>query len=65
MWRPLRPDVFGAGSTEIYDPMPVGLERHSDTPNLTRGLIARGYSDSDILKILGGNFMRVFERVWR
>jgi membrane dipeptidase len=33
-------------------------------PELTKVLVSRGYSDSDILKILGGNFMRVFERVW-
>jgi len=65
IWRPLRPDVFGAGPTDVYDPPPTGLERHSDTPNLTRGLVARGYSDQEVLKILGGNFLRVFERVWK
>jgi membrane dipeptidase len=32
--------------------------------NLTRGLIRRGYSDEDILKILGGNWLRVFRDVW-
>lgn len=32
--------------------------------NYTRGLVAMGYSDQEILKILGGNFLRVFERVW-
>ena len=65
MWRPLRPDVFGAGPTDVYDPPPLGFERHSDAPNLTRGLVARGYSDQEILKILGGNFLRVFEGIWR
>jgi len=34
-------------------------------PNITRGLVARGYSDGDIEKILGGNFMRVFRQVWK
>ena len=28
-------------------------------------LRARGYSGTDVEKILGGNFLRVFERVWR
>jgi membrane dipeptidase len=34
-------------------------------PNITRGLVARGYSDGDIENILGGNFMRVFKAVWK
>ena len=35
-----------------------------DIVNLTRGLVARGYSEGDIKKILGGNFMRVARQVW-
>jgi len=30
-------------------------------PLITRELIKRGYSKTDILKILGGNFMRLLE----
>lgn len=63
-WRPLRPDVFGRGPTEKYDPFPEGLDRHHKLINLTRGLVHRGYSDEDIEKILGGNFLRVFKEVW-
>ncbi len=33
--------------------------------NLVEGLTARGYSDSDISKLLGGNFLRVFTEVWK
>jgi membrane dipeptidase len=33
-------------------------------PRLTMGLVHRGYSESDILKVLGGNYMRVFKKVW-
>ena len=33
-------------------------------PNVTRGLVARGYGDSDIQKILGGNWLRVFKDIW-
>lgn len=33
--------------------------------NLTRGLVKRGFSDEDIRKILGGNFLRVFKAVWQ
>jgi membrane dipeptidase len=32
--------------------------------NLTRALLQRGYREEDTLKILGGNFLRVFEQVW-
>jgi len=34
-----------------------------DWPNITRGLVSRGYSDDEINKIIGGNFLRVFEQV--
>ena len=34
-------------------------------PNLTKGLVSRGYSDKEINGILGGNWVRLFERVWR
>lgn len=35
----------------------------SGLPNLTRELLQRGYSESDIDKILGGNMLRVMEEV--
>jgi membrane dipeptidase len=34
-----------------------------DFPSVCRGLVRRGYSDKQIAGILGGNFLRVFERV--
>jgi membrane dipeptidase len=40
------------------------LESVDKAPNITRGLVARGYSDDEIEKILGGNFLRVFRSVW-
>jgi membrane dipeptidase len=33
-------------------------------PSLTEGPVSRGYTDEQILKILGGNFMRIFRDVW-
>lgn len=44
-------------------PMPwtVDLEDTSKLRSLTRALVDRGYPDDHILKILGGNLMRVFE----
>lgn len=42
---------------------PKGLEDVSRLPEITRGLLERGYSDDEIAGILGGNFMRVFDQV--
>ena len=33
--------------------------------DITRGLVYRGYSDQEIEKILGLNFLKLFERVWQ
>ena len=41
----------------------IGYEDGRDMPNITRGLVKRGYSDVQIKGILGENFMRVFEQV--
>jgi membrane dipeptidase len=43
--------------------MPYGLEDASNLPEITNALLAKGYSDSDIKKILGGNTLRVMEQV--
>ncbi len=40
-----------------------GLESPSAGKNIIRGLIARGYSDGDIIKITGGNALAFFRRV--
>jgi membrane dipeptidase len=60
------PDHVGLGS-DLYGiaKAPAGLEDMSKLPALTASMVRRGYTDSDIIKILGGNFMRVFEKVWQ
>lgn len=40
-----------------------GFDDYRDFPNITRGLVSRGYSDEQIGGILGGNFIRVFREV--
>ena len=40
-----------------------GLESPSAGKNIIRGLIARGYSDGDIIKITGGNALAFFRRI--
>jgi membrane dipeptidase len=39
------------------------MEDASKIPNLVAGLMERGFSDADILKILGGNTLRVMRAV--
>jgi membrane dipeptidase len=34
-------------------------------PVLTDALVERGYDDEDVLKVLGGNFLRLFDTVWK
>lgn len=41
----------------------IGFDDYRDLPNITRGLVSRGYSDEAIRKILGENFLRVFQQV--
>jgi membrane dipeptidase len=40
-----------------------GLEKEAELPNLTIGLLARGYSETDIQKILSGNFLRFLDEI--
>jgi membrane dipeptidase len=58
-------DHVGLGSDfdGVDDALPQGMEDISKMPNLVRGLMERGFSDDDILKILGGNTLRVMRQV--
>ena len=50
-------DFDGISST------PVGLEDVSQLPHLTMALLKHGYSNAEVKKILGENFLRVFREV--
>jgi membrane dipeptidase len=41
-----------------------GLDSISRGPYITEGLVSRGYSDKEIFKILGGNWLKYFKKVW-
>ena len=41
----------------------AGLENMSKWPNITSALSEAGFKDDDVKKIVGGNFLRVFEAV--
>jgi membrane dipeptidase len=56
-------DHVGLGSDFDGAWMPRGMEDASKLPQITEALLRKGYSDADVLKILGGNVLRVMERV--
>ncbi len=42
-----------------------GLSGDAEVPKITEELVKRGYKDKEIELILGGNFLRVFQEVWK
>ena len=58
-------DHVGLGSDFDGATMPLGMEDVSKLPKITEALLAKGYSEQDVTKILGGNILRVMEAVER
>jgi len=60
-------DHVGLGSDfdGVSGATPQGIDSAADLPKITQALLDRGYSESDIHKILGGNLLRVFGEVER
>ncbi len=57
-------DHVGLGSDfDGVDSIPRGMEDASKLPNLVRELARRGYREDDLVKILGGNMLRVMREV--
>ena len=57
-------DHVGLGSDfDGVSALPLGIEDVTRLPRIAQGLLDRGYSDSDVKKILGGNMLRVMTRV--
>lgn len=57
-------DHVGIGSDfDGVQAVPADMKSVADLPNLTKELLRRGYSESDIDKILGGNMLRVMEEL--
>lgn len=56
-------DHVGLGSDFDGADMPYGMEDVTGLPKITEALLQRGYSESDIQKILGGNILRVMKAV--
>jgi membrane dipeptidase len=56
--------IQGSGFEEV--PYVKGMENPTEaSKNILRCLVKRGYSDTDIEKVLGGNVLRVLRENWR
>jgi membrane dipeptidase len=53
----------GAKFEEV--PFVDGLENPSEFKNIVRWLVKHGYSDNEIAKVIGGNTLRVLNKVWK
>jgi membrane dipeptidase len=53
--------VTGKAALNLY---PRGFGNASRMLTVSCGLVSRGYSDDEILKILGENFPRVIRQIW-
>jgi membrane dipeptidase len=51
-------DDFKRNTQQPNLTFPIGLDSPADLLNLTRALVARGYGDDAVQKILGGNLLR-------
>lgn len=56
-------DHVGLGSDFDGATMPYGMDDASMLPRITQALLDKGYAEKDIEKVLGGNLLRVMERV--
>jgi membrane dipeptidase len=54
--------------THLYSEQPWNMVKDFETitelPKLTQGLLDRGWSAPEVRKVLGENWLRVFEKVW-
>ncbi len=58
-------DYVGIGSDfdGIGDGAPNGLKDVSNYPNIIYELLKKGYTEEDIKKVMGGNFLRVWQKI--
>ena len=60
------PSTFDDGSRRDHEnpPYPKGMETPDKLSNVVGPLLSRGYGEGDVAKLLGGNWLRLFEQVW-
>ena len=62
LWRTRRPDIFGTVDDFFDQSFPSGIETIDQLPNLTQALLDRGYGGDVVRGVLGGNWLRFWER---
>lgn len=55
------PEICGAMDEHMHGIR--GVERWEDFANITDRMVQRGFSDDEIMKVIGGNFRRVFSEI--
>jgi membrane dipeptidase len=56
-------DRVGIGSDFYGGPNPPGLEDASKFPDVIEALLVRGWSETAVAKLMGGNFLRVWREI--
>lgn len=71
-WSPIVENTWEKSTTinaipyiKVKFQYPKGMESNADLPNVTEGLLKLGFSEQEVRNFLGGNLMRLFERVWK
>ena len=59
-----RPDIWGKRAPNGYWEFAEDMDNITKTPNIAKGMVARGYSDTEIQGVLGENWLRLFKKVW-
>lgn len=60
--RTLRPDIFGSVDDFLNQSYPRGLDNIRQLPNLTQGMLDRGYNEQNMKWVLGESWVRAIER---
>ena len=58
------PELRMGGAFPLEHYFARGISSAAEFPNITAGLVERGYTAGDVKKIVGGNFMRVFDEAF-
>ena len=58
--------IYRERTTPMPDPVvhPIGMETPEGLSSVAQELLNRGYKQTDIIKILGDNWLRLFQEVW-
>ena len=54
----------GSAAAPAWPAQPIWIRNQADFGNITQGLIDIGFSEEEVLKIMGGNWLRFFEETW-